>query len=205
MTAQRTLDVSELPPMAISSEAPLWWGQLFLAFIEGTLLCTLIAMYYYYRLNLDVWPPPGITYPQRLLPTICLILLIASCYGSYTASEAAKKDDRARMIFGLVLNLVLACAASILRGLEWSQWNFKWNSSSYGSIVWGIMFIHTVDVAADLAFTLVLVIILVRGVYGVRQRLGVHVDSLVWYFLVAIWIPLYITISWGPIFVGAGR
>jgi cytochrome c oxidase subunit III len=28
--------------------------------------------------------------------------------------------------------------------------------------------------------------------------LGVHVDSVVWYFLVAIWIPIYVVIYWGP-------
>ena len=34
MTAARTLDVSDLPDYAISTQAPLWWGQLLLAIVE---------------------------------------------------------------------------------------------------------------------------------------------------------------------------
>jgi cytochrome c oxidase subunit III len=205
VTAQRALDVSHLPPWEVSSEQPLWWGQLLLAAIEGSLFCTMLAMYYYIRLSVDVWPPPGIAPPGRLLPAICMALLLASCIGSYLASEAAKKNDRGGMIFGLCLNLGLAFAAMTLRGLDWGTWNFKWTSTAYGSIVWGIIFIHTVDVAADLVFTLVLLVLVVRGRCGPRQRLGVHVDSVVWYFLVAIWIPCYITLSWGTFLVGAPR
>ena len=91
----------------------------------------------------------------------------------------------------------------VLRGIYWHNWNFKWTTSAYGSITWGMMFLHTLDVGADLAFTLVLLILVVSGRAGPRQRLGVHVDSIVWYFLVAIWIPLYVTVAWGPSLVGA--
>jgi cytochrome c oxidase subunit III len=203
MMPQRTIDVSHLQDFEISSEAPLWWGQVLLACIEGTMFCILIAMYFYIRLSMDMWPPPGIQLPQEVLPAICTVLLIASCAGSYLASEAAKKDDRAGMIRGLVINLVLAIGAMVCRGIAWYEWNFKWTSTAYGSITWGILFLHTLDVVADLVFTLVLVILLVFNHHSPRQRLGVHVDSVVWYFLVAIWIPLYVTVFWGPHIVGA--
>lgn len=205
MTPQRAIDVSHLAPYEISSEAPLWWGQVFLAIIEGTMFGILIAMYFYIRLSMDMWPPPGIQLPRQLMAAICTAFLIASCAGSYIASEAAKKDDRWGMIRGLLLNLVLACAGMVFRAIAWREWNFKWTSTAYGSINWTILFLHTVDVAADLVFTLVLLIILIVGKHGPRQRLGVHVDSIVWYFLVAIWIPLYATLFWGPYLVGAPK
>jgi heme/copper-type cytochrome/quinol oxidase subunit 3 len=50
----------------------------------------------------------------------------------------------------------------------------------------------------DLVFTLVLFLAVVSGRYGEKQRLGIHVDSVVWYFLVLIWIPIYLVIYWGP-------
>jgi cytochrome c oxidase subunit III len=49
----------------------------------------------------------------------------------------------------------------------------------------------------------VLLVLIVAGYNGPKQRLGVHVDSIVWYFLVASWIPIYITIYWAPIFAGS--
>src|SRR5579884_2242933 len=99
--APKPLDVSHLEPYDISSQAPLWWGQVLLACIEGTMFCLLIAAYLYTRLRMDVWPPPGDQFPHLTLPTLALIPLIASAIGSYIASEGAKKNERGKMIFGL--------------------------------------------------------------------------------------------------------
>ena len=92
MTAQRTLDVLTCL-IRVSSEAPLWWGQVFLAIIEGVLFLMLIAMYFYFRLSVDVWPPPGARLGSRTLATLCLAVLFASCIGSYIASEGARKTS----------------------------------------------------------------------------------------------------------------
>jgi heme/copper-type cytochrome/quinol oxidase subunit 3 len=53
--------------------------------------------------------------------------------------------------------------------------------------------------------TAVLLAFVSTGRYGEKQRIGVHVDSVLWYFLVAIWIPLYAVVYWGPHFVGGAR
>lgn len=202
MTEQRTLDVSRLPDFSISSEAPLWWGQLLLAFIEGTMFAILFAMYFYYRLSVDVWPPPGTHFPPVVLPTVSLALLIVSCLGSYRASEAAKRNDPPRMALWLGFNLVFGTAAMVLRGFSWASFNFKWSADVHGSIVWAILALHSLDAVADLLFTLALVILLLLGYRGEAQRLGVHVDSVVWYFIVLIWIPLYAIVYWGGRVVG---
>ncbi len=203
--APRALDMSHLPDYNISNQNPLWWGQFLMTFIEGSLLCILYASYYYIRLSYDIWPPAGVQFPGVALPTISLVLLIASCAGSYIASEAAKKDNRGRVLFGLFLNVVLALGAMAFRIWEWSLLNFDWRVGAYGSIVWTILGVHTLDVFADLLFTAVLIVIFVFGKHGPKQRLGVHVDSVVWYFLVIIWIPAYITLYWGPYFAGAPK
>jgi cytochrome c oxidase subunit I+III len=173
--------------------------------IEGTLLCTLIATYFYVRLSVDVWPPPGVQSPVVTLPTLALIPLLASCVGSYLASEAAKRNDRRGMIFGLSLNLSLGILFLVLRGLEWMTLNFTWKSDAHGSIVWSILFIHSYDVVADLIMTFALLAFISTGRYGEKQRLGVHVDSVLWYFLVGIWLPLYAVMYWGPHFLGGAR
>lgn len=200
MTEVRTLDVSSLPAYDVSNQSPLWWGQLMIAFIEGTMFCILIAAYFYTRLRMDVWPPPGDQFPHRLLPTLELIPLILSCIGTYWASEAAKKDHRAGMIGGLALNLALAGIALAMRIIEWHSLNFNWMTDVQGSYVWAFLGLHTFDYIGDMVFTAVLLLLVLIGRYGPKQRLGVHVDSVVWYFLVLIWIPIYLTIYWGPVF-----
>lgn len=203
MTPARTLDVSELPTWEISSRAPLWLGQFVMCLIEGALFLTLIAIYFYARLSVDVWPPPGILPLGLTLPSLALIPLILSAGGSYIASEGAKKNSGFRMILGLALNLLMAAIFLGLRFLEWRSFNFTWQSDIHGTLVWSILFLHTFDMIADLLMTFVLLSIVALGKEGPRQRLGVHVDSVIWYFLVLIWIPYYIVIYWGPRMVGA--
>lgn len=203
MITARTLDVSNLPPIEISNQAPIWWGQVCIVAIEATMFSILIAGYYYVRLGISVWPPPGDQLPHLLLPTIALAPLIVSAYGAYWASEAAKRNDRRGMIGGLVLNLVLAIAFFIMRLFEWHSLNFNWQADIQGSYVWAFLGLHSFDYIAGMLETAVLLVIILSGHYGEKQRQGVHVDSVVWYFVVAIWIPIYITIYWGPHIVGA--
>src|SRR6476646_8770111 len=131
MTDRRTLDVSHLPPYSISNQDPLWWGQVLLAAIEGSMFAILIAMYFYMRLSVDEWPTPGIYAPHRLLPTLGLIPLLASCIGTYMASEAAKRDDRRGMLRGMLLNIGLALIYTAMRVVEWRSWNFNWAADAY--------------------------------------------------------------------------
>lgn len=204
MTPSETLDVSALKPYQISNRAMLFWGQVLMCAIEGTLLLILAAMYFYYRLSVDVWPPPGVKPLGVALPTLALIPLFFSTLGSYWASESAKTNSLTGMIVGLSANFVLGVVFLVMRGFEWSSFSFLWTAGVFGSIVWAILFIHTLDTGADLLMTLVLILILAAGRNGERQRLGVHVDSVIWYFLAGIWIPLYAVIYWGPKFVGNG-
>jgi cytochrome c oxidase subunit III len=201
----RTLDVSELRPFEISSQAPLWWGQACIVVIEGMMFSIVIAAYLYTRLRVDVWPPPGDQFPHITLPTLALIPLVLSALASYWASEGAKKNDRRGMILGLALNLVLATICLAMRIVEWHSFNFNWQSDVYGSYIWAFLGLHTFDFIADEVFTLVLLVIIVSGRYGENQRLGVHVDSIVWYFVVAIWLPIYVVIYWGPHLLGSAQ
>jgi heme/copper-type cytochrome/quinol oxidase subunit 3 len=205
VTERRTLDVSGLPPYDISNHSPLFWGQTLLCVIEGSLFCMLIATYFYLRLGVDVWPGPGEHLPDLTYSSWALLPLIASCAGAYMADEAAKKNDRAGMLWGSGLNLGLAGVFLALRGLEWRTFNFTWASDAYGSIVWTILFLHSYDIVADLLVTTVLMVIVASGRYGPRQRIGVHVDSVLWYFLVGVWILLYGVVYWAPRLIGGAR
>jgi cytochrome c oxidase subunit III len=194
----KTLDVSHLPPYDVSSQSPLWWGQLCIDIIEGTMFCILMAAYLYVRLRVDVWPPPGDQLPHLVLPTLALIPLLLSAIPAYWASQAAKRNDRGAVIRNMILNLVLAVIFFIMRVMEWRTLNFNWQADAQGSYVWALLGLHSFDFIADAIFTLVLLVIILSGRYGEKQRLGVHVDTVVWYFLVAIWVPLYFIIYWGP-------
>lgn len=102
------------------------------------------------------------------------------------------------MALGLALNLVLAAAFLVMRIFEWHSFSFSYKADLFGSYVWAFLALHSFDYVASMIETLVLFIIIVSGRYGEKQRLGVHVDSVIWYLVVVIWIPIYIVIYWGP-------
>lgn len=203
MRESRTLDVAGLPAYSVSNQSLLWFGQLLMCVIEGCVLCMLIATYFYLRV--DTWPPPMVRLPGTLMPSLALIPLLASCAGSYVASEGAKRNSRGGMLLGLSLNLALAIVFLALRGVEWKSFNFTYASDVHGSIVWTILFLHSYDVIADLLMTAVLIVIVAMGRCGPKQRIGVHVDSVLWYFLAGIWIPLYGVLYWAPRLIGSSR
>ena len=205
MNGRAVLDVSGLPPIAFKSRAPLWWGAWGIILIESTIFGLVIAAYFYIRLSTDVWPPPGTSYPGLLLPSIGLVLLILSCWPAHAATEAAIRNDVGGVKRNLLLNLALAVAALVLRLIEWRSLNFNWTASGYGSIVWMILGLHTFDYLGGLLETAVMVAIVFSGRLGDKQRGGVDVDSLTWYFIVAIWVPLYVVLYWMPYVIGAGR
>ena len=199
---QKTLDVGGLPPFSISTDAPLWWGQFWMGIIECTLFAMMLALYFYLRLSVDMWPLPGDQLPHLLLPTVALVPLALSMVASWWASEGAKQNRRGAMLTGLIANLLLAGVFLALRIIEWDSFNFEWKADNFGSIVWTILGLHTADIIGDMGYTLVLIVILITGRYAEMQRLGVHVDSIVWYLLAGAWFPMYAVIYWGPALVG---
>ena len=203
MTEARTLDVSRLPDWEVSSNSPLWWGQVLMATIEGCMFCILIAIYFYLRQRVDVWPPPGVQLPHLIYPTLALVPLILSAGGSYLAGVGAQEDNRRKMLTGMLANVLLAFLFLGLRVMEMRTLNFNWATDVHGSIFWTILFLHLIDALGDVLFTVVLIVIVALGNTGPKQRLGVHVDSVVWYFIVASWIPFYFVIYWGPHILGA--
>jgi cytochrome c oxidase subunit 3 len=205
MTSRPALDVSSLPPIAFKARAPLWWGFWGIILIEGTMFGLLIASYFYIRLSMDVWPTPGTSYPGLVLPTIELIVLLVSCWPAHRATEAAIRYDVPAVRLNLVLNLVLALVALALRIVEWRSFNFNWTASAYGSIVWMILGLHTFDYLGGVLETVVMIAVVFSGRFGDKQRNGVDVDSLTWYFVVGIWVPLYVVVYWMPYALGAGR
>ena len=174
-----------------------------MAAIECSMFLMLIAIYFYIRLSVDMWPLPGTQLPHLSVPTLALVPLLASCAGSYWASQGAKTNSRRQMLAGMIANEVLASAYLLLRAFQWHNFNFGWSTDIHGSIVWAILFLHTFDAVADLIFTAVLIVLVMIGRTDPRVRLGIHVDSVVWYLIAGVWLPLYAVVYWGPHFVGA--
>jgi heme/copper-type cytochrome/quinol oxidase subunit 3 len=198
------LDVSRLPDIDLGSGSLFWWGNVGLIAIESTTFAIAIATYFYLRLISSLWPPPTVDPPNLLLGTLGLALLLASCIQMRIADKAIEKgmeglpENLGRMRWGLVGNLLLAFAAIAVRAFEFQGLHTKWNSNAYGSITWTILGLHGGEAFASVLDTVVLTVIVFRHHPKQKQLLDVRCDSLFWYFMVAVWVPLYLTVYIAP-------
>ena len=87
---ERLLDVSSLELGTADSRSTIWWGNLSMMAIEGTMFAMLIATYLYLRVaNLD-WPPNTVVNPDLTLPTINLLSTTRSSSSGYSTPKNCK-------------------------------------------------------------------------------------------------------------------
>ncbi len=177
---------------------PLWWGVLGLVIIEITVVATLIVSYFYLKMGAAQWPPPGVEPPPVLWPSINLALLLSSAGTMYWAGWGINRDSQTILTLGTGLSVLLASIVLVLRSLEFVAFDFAWDSHPYGSIVWTMTGFHFVHVVSAIVGTAAVTWLAWRGYFTRERQLGVVVDTLYWYFVAGIWIPMYLVLYWEP-------
>ncbi|HZU29385.1 MAG TPA: cytochrome c oxidase subunit 3 [Bryobacteraceae bacterium] len=194
MTAEGNINVAPLPTIGFGSRAPLWWGQVYMMCIEGTIFVILVASYFFVRIGFTHWPPPSVIPPALGLPTFNILLLLASVIPMYLAGEAALKGERGKVIVNMMLNIVMALGFLFIRLIEFNRFSFKWTTDIYGSFVWIIVGLHTMHAIADTVQSMVVLLIVLLKRVDEKQLLGIKIDGLYWYFVVGTWVPLYLLV-----------
>src|SRR5438132_703721 len=115
VSAQKTIDVRELPSTLFDYHEPLWWGNTLLLFIETTMFGILVAVYFSVRMNLSPFPPPQVdsfpvnynAVPDLLIPTINLAVLLVSLIPGIWVDLSARKKNESAVKIGLIITLTL--------------------------------------------------------------------------------------------------
>jgi len=187
----RVLDVSTLPRGTADSRALLWWGNLGMMAIEGTMFMMLIATFIYLRMkNLD-WPPATVPKPDMLLPTVNFALILLTTLPAFLADRAALRDDVPLVQIGLGICVLAGIAILVIRAINLANLGFKWSDHAYGSIVWvsiGFHTFHTLSATCETA--LLLVYSFVRRIEK-KQLLDIRCTAVYWYFVALMWFPFY--------------
>jgi cytochrome c oxidase subunit I+III len=186
-----TLDVSHLPSVAFGSRDPLWWGVIGLILIEATILGIGMVSYLYLRTLAAVWPPPPTALPDLLLPTVNTLLMLVSVVPMYWVDRAARRKERRGVQIGLVLCVILGLGFSVLRIFEFRAVHTQWDSHAYGSVVWTLLGLHTFDLVAEMLETILLLAVVLTGPMTDHVFLDISDSAPFWYFVAAIWVPIY--------------
>jgi heme/copper-type cytochrome/quinol oxidase subunit 3 len=197
MTAHTTLDVSALPDHAFGHQGLVWWGTVGFMVIEGSMFVMVLIVYLYLRLRVDQWPPSAPD-PALFYSTLNLIVLLVSGIPNHLAKVAAEQYALGRVRFWLVICVLFGIVLLVIRGLEFTTLNCRWDDNAYGSIVWVLLGLHTMHLATDVVDTAVLSALMFTGPITRPRFVDVSENGLYWYFILAWWVPVYAMIYLAP-------
>jgi cytochrome c oxidase subunit III len=171
-----------------------WWGMVLLICAEATLFGTLIASYFYLRLQTTTWPPAGIDPPSVTLPLVLTALLVGTTAPMLAAARMARAGrTRAAGLLIVVAMLVQAgyLAAQIVLFLN-DLSSFDPRATSYGSIYFTLLGTHHAHVVVGLLLDAGLLIRLLGGLTTYRL-IGVRAVALYWCFVNAAAVLVVLT------------
>jgi heme/copper-type cytochrome/quinol oxidase subunit 3 len=190
------LDVRRLPSFGFSVRSLMWWGTAGLMTIEGTVFALAIVMYFYLRTHAELWPmrsPP----PELLWGTLNTAVMIVSAWPNQLAKKAATRLDRSGVQLWLTVCVAFGFLILVLRGLELTALNVRWDADAYGSVVWLIMLLHTTHLVTDTWDTTVLDVLFFTGPLEGKRFVDVSENAVYWDFVVLSWLPIYAVIYFG--------
>jgi cytochrome c oxidase subunit I+III len=191
------VDVSQLPDHAFGPRGLIWWGPIGFMVIEGSMFVMAIVVYFYLRLKVREWPP-SLPDPATGVATINLAVVLISCLPNYLAKRAADRYDAGSARRWLAVLTAVGIVTLVLRAIEYTQLNCRWDNNAYASITWVLLSLHTMHVATDVVDGAVLLAMVVAQPVTNRRFVDLSENSLYWYFIVAWWIPIYLIVFQAP-------
>ncbi len=171
-----------------------WWGMALVVATETALFGSLIASYFYLRVDASTWPPPGVPKPSVGLPLVLTGVLIASVLPVYEAVRSARGGNVRRA-------WLLLAAAALVQGAYLGMQihlfahdlnDFKPSDTAYGSIYFTLLAVHHAHVAVGIALDAWLLGKLARGLTNYRM-VALRILALYWAFVAAIGVFVVLT------------
>jgi cytochrome c oxidase subunit III len=199
MTAARVeVDVRRLPTTVFGHRSHMWWGTLGFMLIEGTTLFVCVSSYYYLRTNFTSWPPAPTLPPDLLLPTIHVLLMLASNVPAVLADRAARRFDLAGVRRWMVVLSIFVLAFVFLRWQDFRALNVRWDSSAYGSIAWITVGAHGTILMLQAVETVIFTAFLLWGRIEEKHFSDTSDSVFYWFFFTGSWVVLYLTVYLSP-------
>jgi cytochrome c oxidase subunit III len=198
VSAQRTIDVSQLPTYAFGHRALTWWATWSMLLMEGTMLVVLMGSYFFLRMGVTDWPPGRTPPPNLFWGTLNTIVILVSVFPNHLAKSAAERLDLMSVRLWTIVTFVLGLLFAVIRIFEFKNLNTHWMENAYGSIVWFSMGFHTAHVLTDLVDTAVLIALMFAGPIEGRRFVDFSENSIYWNFVVVIWVVTYAVIYIAP-------
>jgi cytochrome c oxidase subunit I+III len=196
--ASRTaLDVAPLPCYAFGHRSILWWATVCMIAIEGMAFALVITSYLYLKGRVPHWPA-GVPVPALFWGTVNVAIMIVSGLPNALTKRAAERFDRGAVKLWISVSAAFAAAFTIVRFMEFTALNVRWDTNAYGSVTWVLLGFHTTHVVTDLLDTLVLTAIMFIGPVDEARFVDVSENAFYYYFVILSWLPIYGLLYFAP-------
>lgn len=190
-------DLADLPTAGFRLHGVWGWAGLGFMLIEGMGFALIVAAYIYLMNGARQWPLADPA-PSLTWGTANLALMLGSLVPNALVSKSARLRDVEATRFWTLIMAAIAAVVLVVRGFEFTALNTRWDQDAYGSIVWGVMVMHTTHLLTDFADTFFLTVF--QHTHPVdNERLADSDDNAsYWTFIVAWWVVCYAFVYWGP-------
>ncbi|MFC4308858.1 cytochrome c oxidase subunit 3 [Steroidobacter flavus] len=190
-------DVSSLPDSGFSHRTLIWWGVLGFILIEGTAFVLAGGSYFFLMNHTTPWPPHRVPPDLPLATWFTAVMLVSELPNVWT-DRVAHAERLLPTRIGLALMTLIGLALIVLRWFEFQTLNVSWEDNAYGSIVWAVLFLHTVHLLTDWVDTLVLTVFAFVHDLERTHYSDVADNCLYWHFVALAWLPIYALLYWVP-------
>ena len=188
-------DLAELPTSAFGARSLTWCGVVGYMVIEGVAFAMAIAAFFFLMAHEQSWPPEPWLPPNLLAGTLFTLLILVSEIPNSMLKRAAEKQDLARVRKLILLLSAIGIPLLILRAFEFDSLNIRWTDNAYGSVLWMLLFLHSLHIGTDWVDTLVLTALMhTEAGKEPRRFVDTSENSLYWRFVWLSWLPIYFLI-----------
>jgi cytochrome c oxidase subunit 3 len=138
------------------------------------------------------WPPVGVTtFDPFHLPLMNTLILLLSGTTVTAAHHALQHNRLDNAKFMLLLTIVLGAAFTGLQVLEYSEAQFSYDSTIYGSAFFMATGFHGAHVVIGTIFLTVCLLRIMAGNMTAKKHLGFEFAAWYWHFVDVVWLFLF--------------
>lgn len=152
-----------------------------------------------------IWPPPGVqTFDPWDLPFLNTLILLMSGVTLTWAHHALRAGQRAHMLQGLGLTIILGAIFTCVQAYEYSHAAFGFSDGIYPSVFFMATGFHGFHVLVGTIFLIVCFFRAKAGHFTPDHHFGFEAAAWYWHFVDVVWLFLFISIYWWGAGAAAG-
>jgi cytochrome c oxidase subunit III len=171
------------------------WGMALFLCAEAMLFTGLIASYFYLDFRAHSWPPPGVTHPAALDPSILTAALVATSLPMALAAGRAKAGELRSTISLIALATVVQCGYLVYQLHQFVDelHTLEPQSGAYASAYTALIGLHHAHVLLGVLIDFGLLFWLVVSGLSDYRVTGVRALALYWHVINVIAIAVLFT------------